>query len=214
MEEVHSTPPFKAVVPEPWCPECGNLVRLQDAAMEELKAEVVQLREKIRLQSMDLTKGADAQLKQQAEIYRLAQKRCDRDCPGRAPALLRAAEVKRKPETEADGSGVRKASITWEDWQGLPEGAKWNAYERSQDEVTLLRADLAEYLDDAFRGQAHLGKDGWWDSQSNSSVWLWGEKLVELGLWEKDQTRGLGRRQWYRPIEKAADAEQVQGTSQ
>ncbi len=35
-------------VPGIWCPECGNLVRLQDAAMEGLQAEVVRLRNVIR----------------------------------------------------------------------------------------------------------------------------------------------------------------------
>ena len=40
-------------VSEPWCPECGNVVRLQDAAMKELEAEVEGLRNSIDAWEMD-----------------------------------------------------------------------------------------------------------------------------------------------------------------
>lgn len=44
----------------------------------------------------------------------------------------------------AEGDGIRKQPIDWEDWQGLHEGTKWNAYQESQKEVVRLRNALRE----------------------------------------------------------------------
>ena len=61
-----------------------------------------------------------------------------------------------------------------------------------------LKAENVELLEDAFREIAIESPDGWFDSCGRSTACDYGDKLVELGLWEK-RPCGVGRRQWYRP---------------
>lgn len=76
------------------------------------------------------------------------------------------------------------------------------ARDRRRALLDKAEAELAELLDEAFRGQAYLIKEGdmmgWWDSQALSSVQYWGDRLVELGTWER-HPKGFGRRWFYRP---------------
>lgn len=77
--------------------------------------------------------------------------------------------------------------------------------------------ELAEYVEEAFQQIAFCEKGemaGWWDSMADSTACSLGDRLVKLGTWEKHPTMGTGRRQWYRPIKSAAEAEQVQGATQ
>lgn len=46
-------------------------------------------------------------------------------------------------------------------------------------------------------------KSGWRDSMSNSDVLYAGNRLVELGLWER-RPDGVGRRQFYRELAEAS----------
>ena len=66
--------------------------------------------------------------------------------------------------------------------------------------VDELEVEYAELLVDAFLEIASE-KDGWYCSDARTTAMHYGNELVELGLWEKDATRGHGRRQWYRPKE-------------
>ena len=74
-------------------------------------------------------------------------------------------------------------------------------------EIERLREELAELIDDAFRRFAseQYGGDrhGWWDTCGLTLAMMYGDRLVELGLWEKHPT-GHGRRWWYRPVKRKA----------
>lgn len=50
---------------------------------------------------------------------------------------------------------------------------------------------------------ALIEESGWYDSCGSDQIQRIGERLVELGAWEKDIERGIGRRQWYRPKKEA-----------
>lgn len=71
-------------------------------------------------------------------------------------------------------------------------------------EVGQLRRELAELLEEAFREIATEIPDGpmagWWDSNARSTACAYGDRLVELGLWERHPD-GYGRRQFYRPLQ-------------
>ncbi len=75
--------------------------------------------------------------------------------------------------------------------------------EQLQAKVVRLQEELVEYVEEAFRQIAYRQFDGWWDSQAMSAACSFGNKLVELGMWERDTTRGTGRWQWYRPLKSA-----------
>jgi hypothetical protein len=67
-----------------------------------------------------------------------------------------------------------------------------------------LRAELIDVLLDAFYGCAAADTDGWYDTMASGGAVWYAEKLCELGVFERDESRGCGRRRWYRPIAKAA----------
>ena len=73
-------------------------------------------------------------------------------------------------------------------------------------EIRRLRAELVEWLDIAMRTQGfeeRIGpRRGWWYTTVSGHVKLIGDRLVELGKWERHPD-GIGRRQWYRPIDDA-----------
>ncbi len=94
--------------------------------------------------------------------------------------------------------------------RGLQSGhSGYEALQRDWDEMlnqrNQARAELADVLDGAVRQCGYLVKDGdmagWWDSQALSFVVECGDRLVELGLWER-HPHGCGRRWFYRPIEQ------------
>lgn len=58
-----------------------------------------------------------------------------------------------------------------------------------------------ELLESSFCNIAYECKGGWWSSQGSRTAIHFADRLVELGLWEKDETRGTGRVQFYRPKE-------------
>lgn len=74
-----------------------------------------------------------------------------------------------------------------------------------QEEIKSLKAELIEFLDEAIRCRAYLVKDGemagWWDSMASSDVCDFGDRLVELNVWERHPD-GYGRRWFYRPKKK------------
>ena len=73
------------------------------------------------------------------------------------------------------------------------------------DEIEALRAELAEYLEEAFCQMAAFTKGddtehgGWWDTCAISTTRDIGDRLGEMGLYERHPD-GSGRRQWYRPL--------------
>jgi hypothetical protein len=73
-----------------------------------------------------------------------------------------------------------------------------------QAENARLQDDLAEHVEDAFCQLAHLEDDGWRDTMASSTAMDLGDKLCELGLWER-RPGGHGRRQWYRPVAKGGE---------
>lgn len=79
--------------------------------------------------------------------------------------------------------------------------------ERLRAANALLRAELAEVYDGVVRQDGFLMSgeggtwDGWWDSMGLSHVCDAGDRLVELGRWERHPD-GVGRRQFYRPLPK------------
>lgn len=77
------------------------------------------------------------------------------------------------------------------------------------DERDRLREELIEWILDYFHTNAHEEKDGpmagWWDTMAMSSVLNAGDKLVELGLYERHPD-GVGRR-WFFRSKKAALAQ-------
>lgn len=83
--------------------------------------------------------------------------------------------------------------------------------EELEAEVQFLQAEVIEMLEEAFRLIAHKetegSREGWYDSMAHTEAKLCGDRLVELGLWER-HPEGYGRRWWYRPIVKP---EQVDG---
>ena len=74
-------------------------------------------------------------------------------------------------------------------------------YRKLDVEVERLQAELSDMTEEAFCNAAHCeqkGKyEGWWGTNATSSVKGLGDRLVELGLWERSQD-GYGRMWWYR----------------
>ena len=66
-----------------------------------------------------------------------------------------------------------------------------------------------ELIEDAFRQIAHKVEDGWnvgwWDAMANSVARNLGDGLVSAGIWERHPD-GIGRRWFYRKIEKGGPA--------
>jgi len=76
--------------------------------------------------------------------------------------------------------------------------------DRLTDQVKELREELVEWLDQSFRQIAHHEREtGWWDSMALSTAKGLGDRLVELGKWERHPD-GVGRRWFYRPIDNRA----------
>ncbi len=69
-------------------------------------------------------------------------------------------------------------------------------------ECKALREELIEKLQEAFYQIATLYpiNGRWWDNGALTTTLHLGDRLVELGVFEKRP--GVGRRQFYRPIEK------------
>jgi len=76
--------------------------------------------------------------------------------------------------------------------------------EKAEAELARVLQEFGEFADEAMRNEASFIEDddgdkaGWWDSCSMSGVRDLGDKLVELGLWER-HADGYGRRWFYRP---------------
>lgn len=67
-------------------------------------------------------------------------------------------------------------------------------------EIKTLRAELASHLEIILQCEGSLStalRPGWWDSMCNSCAVEAGDRLVELGLYER-HAGGVGRRQFYR----------------
>jgi hypothetical protein len=63
-----------------------------------------------------------------------------------------------------------------------------------------MRSEIVELLVEAFCEIASEtpSRPGWWCSNGRSTATYYGDKLVELGVYERHHD-GLGRVQWYRP---------------
>jgi hypothetical protein len=85
----------------------------------------------------------------------------------------------------------------------MPERVLPRVGKAAADEIERLREELGAQLETAMASEAYCHRDGdyagWWDTQALRSVMEIGDKLVELGLWERHPTAGHGRRQFYRP---------------
>ncbi len=67
--------------------------------------------------------------------------------------------------------------------------------ERQRDEIIGMKEELfikASILED---------DDGWRYTGALTEAMILGDELVALGVYEKDPTRGVGRRGWYRKLE-------------
>lgn len=82
-----------------------------------------------------------------------------------------------------------------------------DAYDREADvgrlnsRVQSLESELKEYLCEYFFDVSDLKDDGWWVTNATTSSVQAGDRLVELGVLEKDPNRGTGRVQFYKVIE-------------
>jgi len=78
---------------------------------------------------------------------------------------------------------------------------------QAREENTRLLEEMVEHLDCIMRSEGILetqGKrEGWWDTGALSHVKDAGDRLVELGKWER-HPNGYGRRWWYRPLATSA----------
>ena len=77
------------------------------------------------------------------------------------------------------------------------------AFTTAANTIAGLEQELADALESIVYGQGHQDPDGWIDSMAMSDVCDAGDRLVELGLWDR-KDGGYGRRQWYRPKALAA----------
>jgi len=72
-----------------------------------------------------------------------------------------------------------------------------------KDEIKSLKSEIIDLLDEIMREKClfHSGgpRGGWWDSMAITYTCHIGDRLVELGLWERHPD-GVGRRWFYRPI--------------
>jgi hypothetical protein len=66
-------------------------------------------------------------------------------------------------------------------------------------EVERLRAELIDTYLEAFYEIAHDEGDGWYSTNARQTCVWHGDRLVELGVFEEDQSRGVGRVRYYRP---------------
>lgn len=74
--------------------------------------------------------------------------------------------------------------------------------EELEAEVTRLQVEGIELIEEAFQLIACKDtagpREGWYDSMARRDAVDYGNRLVELGLWERHPD-GYGRRWWYRP---------------
>jgi hypothetical protein len=84
-----------------------------------------------------------------------------------------------------------------------PTGDLASVLAAAADRIEALEAEIAERCEDVMDAGAASG--GWVDTMALSHIRNAGERLVELGLWER-RPGGFGRRQFYRPIPDAARA--------
>jgi NTP pyrophosphatase (non-canonical NTP hydrolase) len=79
---------------------------------------------------------------------------------------------------------------------------------RRGEEIERLKAELAEVLAEvmSFAGSYRHDGDmaGWYDTNAIGTAVEAGDRLVELGLWERHPD-GYGRRWFYRPIKKESE---------
>ena len=79
-------------------------------------------------------------------------------------------------------------------------------------ENARLRENLVSALEAIVQGRGHLESTGvhagWWDTIGLSEVCSAGDRLVELGAWER-YPGGFGRRWRYRPLEAAEQAKET-----
>jgi hypothetical protein len=68
-----------------------------------------------------------------------------------------------------------------------------------------LMDELIDVLQEAFYEIADVDDDGWWDTMGRSEAVHYAERLHKLGVFERDTSRGCGRRQWYRPLKQTND---------
>lgn len=71
---------------------------------------------------------------------------------------------------------------------------------RLEAEVRSMKEELIDMYSDSLANIGSVLEDGWIDSCCMSSAVYAGNKLVELGVYERDEKRGGGRRQFYRRI--------------
>lgn len=79
----------------------------------------------------------------------------------------------------------------------------------AQSQNQSAREELIEVLTAAFYEIATVdagGEEsgGWCCTNGRTTAVDYGERLVELGVFERDTTRGIGRVQWFRPIKTPA----------
>ena len=73
------------------------------------------------------------------------------------------------------------------------------------DKIKRLEGEIIEACEDTMYQECHKepeGSDyaGWFDTMGRSHRCTAGDRLVQLGKWERGPG-GTGRRQWYRPIQ-------------
>ncbi len=99
---------------------------------------------------------------------------------------------------------LRHLSRLHEDWSMDQACCDWAVLE-----IERLQAEVADLTEEAFRLIARLETggphEGWYDSMARTDAINYGDRLVELGLWERHPD-GYGRRWWYRPIIKPEKA--------
>lgn len=69
------------------------------------------------------------------------------------------------------------------------------------DEIERLRDLVREYAEDVLLECGHRQEDGWIDSCARNTAVEAGDRLVDMGLYERHPD-GHGRRQWYRRKER------------
>ena len=85
------------------------------------------------------------------------------------------------------------------------------------DELGRLREEVVGLLQTVIFSDGHLETEGkragWWDTMALSHVRDAGDRLVELGQWERSED-GYGRRWWYRECKTTEPAEKAKEINQ
>lgn len=107
----------------------------------------------------------------------------------------------------ADGFGPAEGEPTLRELDQEETETAWAEVAKLRAKVERLRGELLKVLNAAMReGAPYIttgDRQGWWDSEARRSICDIGDRLVELGIWERHPD-GYGGRWFYRPIEKAA----------